>query len=468
MLRQQIYARQGANAMPDLAIGFDFGTSNSAVAVADPATGRTRLLHLDGAKPDSTLIPTLLYIERDGSVHLGYDAIDSFVRLEAGRTIVRQQVATEKEIDTVFGRELVRIDVDISQPGRFFQSLKSFLADQSYGGTKVFGQFHTLEDLVAIILREMRERAEAETGQAIRRATVGRPVHWAENDPERDALAFARMHSALRLAGFEDVTFVPEPIAAGLHFAATLPAPRNVLVFDFGGGTLDVTVMRIGGGERTVLSTAGTPLGGNTLDEDIMDGRLLKYFGEDLRWGEQGLPMPRHILDTIRRWYTIPVLNDARIIEFLRRLQNETTRSSQRQVRALIALVRGNYGWPLFREIERAKIGLSTREQERIGFFAEAIAISEPLPRRAFEALIGKRVRQAERCIDDALAAANLEDSAIDAVLRTGGSSTIPRFQRLLTDRFGADKLHFQDAFTSVATGLALSDAGQVAALPAA
>ncbi|MGN6676092.1 MAG: Hsp70 family protein [Thermomicrobiales bacterium] len=454
--------------MPDLAIGFDFGTSNSAVAVADPATGQTRLLHLDSAKPDSALIPTLLYIEREGAVHLGYDAIDSFVRLEAGRTIVRQQVATEKEIDTVFGRELVRIDVDISQPGRFFQSLKSFLADTSYGGTKVFGQFHTLEDLVAIILREMRERAEAETGQAIRRATVGRPVHWAENDPDGDALAFARMQSALRLAGFEDVTFVPEPIAAGLHFASTLPAPRTVLVFDFGGGTLDVTVMRIGGGERTVLSTAGTPLGGNTLDEDIMDGRLLKYFGEDLRWGEQGLPMPRHILDAIRRWYTIPVLNDARIIEFLRRLQHETARSSQRQVRALIALVRSNYGWPLFREIERAKIGLSAREQERIGFFAEAIAINEPLTRRAFEALIGKRIRQAERCIDDALAAAGLADDAIDAVLRTGGSSTIPRFQRLLTDRFGADKLRFQDAFTSVATGLALSAAGQVAALPAA
>ncbi|MGN6359820.1 MAG: hypothetical protein ACTHNK_05480, partial [Thermomicrobiales bacterium] len=125
--------------MPELAIGFDFGTSNSAVAVADPATGQTHLLHLDSAKPDSALIPTLLYIERDGAVHLGYDAIDSFVQLEAGRTIVRQQVATEKEIDTVFGRELVRIDVDISQPGRFFQSLKSFLADTSYGGTKVFG-----------------------------------------------------------------------------------------------------------------------------------------------------------------------------------------------------------------------------------------------------------------------------------------------------------------------------------------
>ena len=152
----------------------------------------------------------------------------------------------------------------------------------------------------------------------------------------------------------------------------------------------------------------------------------------------------------------------------MQNLERETTGAAQRQVRALIALVRGNHGWPLFREIERAKIGLSTRERERIVFFADAIAIDEPLPRREFEALIGRRVRQAERCIDDALAAAGLAPSAIDAVVRTGGSSTIPHFQRLLTETFGADKLRFQDAFTSVVTGLALSAAGQVATLPAA
>ena len=178
-----------------------------------------------------------------------------------------------------------------------------------------------------------------------------------------------------------------------------------------------------------------------------------------LRWSEQGLPMPRHILDALRRWYTIPVLNDRRVLGFLEGLTRQT--ASRRQVRALIALVRGNLGWPLFQEIERAKIGLSTREREAIDFFAEAIAIHEPLSRREFEALIGARVRQAERCLDDALKAAGLGAGDIDVVLRTGGSSTIPRFQRLLAEKFGAETLRFQDAFVSVATGLALSAAGQ-------
>lgn len=444
----------------DLAVGFDFGTSNSAIAVAEPG-GATRLLHLDRGRPDATLVPTLLYIERDGTAHLGQDAINAFVRLEAGRKVVREQVATEMEIDTVFGREVVRFDVDVSQPGRFFQSLKSFLRDKGYGGTNVFGTFHTLEDLIALFLAEMRRRTEEELEQPITRATIGRPVHWAENDPEGDALALRRMETALRAAGFAEVTFVPEPIAAGLHFASILPAPQNVIVFDFGGGTLDVTVMRVGGGTREVLSTSGIPLGGNTLDEDLMDRRLLKYFGEDLRWGEQKLPMPRHILDAIRRWYTIPVLNDARVLSFLEGLEHQTDRASQRQARALVSLVRGNYGWPLFREVERAKIGLSRREREMIAFFEEAIAIHEPLARKEFEGMIGGRVRQADRCMDEALKAAGITPERIDVILRTGGSSTIPRFQRLLTEKFGEDKLRFQDAFTSVATGLALSAAGQ-------
>jgi hypothetical chaperone protein len=453
----------------DVAVGFDFGTSNSAIAVVEPGQGgEARLLHLDRGNPESTLIPTLLYIEREGTAHLGQDAINAFVRLEAGRTVVRQQVAVEREIETVFGREVVRFNIDVGQPGRFFQSLKSFLADKSYQGTDIFGQFHTIEDLIGLFLAEMRVRAEEAIGRPIGRATIGRPVHWAENDPEGDALALQRMQTALAAAGFTEVAFVPEPIAAGLHFASTLPAPRNVIVFDFGGGTLDVTVMRVGGGTRDVLATGGIPLGGNTLDEDLMDRRLLKYFGEDLRWGEQKLPMPRHILEAIRRWYTIPVLNDIRVLNFLDSLTHQTDRASQRQVRALVSLVRGNHGWPLFREVERAKIGLSRRERESIAFFEEAIAIHEPITRKEFEALIGARVRQAERCLDGTLAAAGLKHDQIDTVLRTGGSSTIPRFQRLLTEKFGADKLRVQDAFTSVATGLALSAAGQSATLRAA
>ena len=250
-----------------------------------------------------------------------------------------------------------------------------------------------------------------------------------------------------------------EPIAAGLRYAATLPEPRTVLVFDFGGGTLDVTVMRVGGGEHAVLSTAGVPIGGDVLDEDIMDQRLLHYFGEHIRWSRQQLPMPQHILDTVHRWYTIPELNEPGTLRFLRQLEREPSADVRRQARALLSLARGNHGWPLFREIERVKIGLSDHDRERIRYHADEIAVDEPLSRPEFEGVIEARVRQASACVDEALSSAGLRADQVDAVMHTGGSSLIPRIQRMLADRFGADRLRSQDAFTSVASGLALAAA---------
>jgi hypothetical chaperone protein len=168
-------------------------------------------------------------------------------------------------------------------------------------------------------------------------------------------------------------------------------------------------------------------------------------------------------MDAIRRWYTIPELNEARTVDFLRNLERETTGAAQRQVRALIALARGNRGWSLFQEIERAKIGLSDHSLERIRYHEDAIDIEESLPRPDFEGLIRRRVEQAERCIDTALATAETAPDQIDAVVRTGGSSLIPSFQRLLMRKFGRDKLRAQDAFGSVVTGLAYDAASHAA-----
>ncbi|MDQ2785583.1 MAG: Hsp70 family protein, partial [Chloroflexota bacterium] len=147
----------------ELAVGFDFGTSNSAIAVAEPGGSAARVVPLDRTLPHSTHIPTVLYLERDGTARIGYEAIEAFVASEAGRRIVRQRQATGQYIDTDtsgLGPQAVWADIDVNQPGRFFQSLKSFLADRSFRGTNVFGRYYTMEDLIATIMRAMRLRAE--------------------------------------------------------------------------------------------------------------------------------------------------------------------------------------------------------------------------------------------------------------------------------------------------------------------
>src|SRR5256885_2882699 len=150
------------------------------------------------------------------------------------------------------------IYTDTSSPGRLFQALKTFLGDPLETRTNVFGDAKGLEDLIALILVHVRKRAEELTGTAPEAITLGRPVRFIGGD-DAEARATGRLRAAAELAGFREVRFVPEPIAAA--HAADI-GPGTSLVFDFGGGTLDLCVVRRDAGGLGVLATAGGPLGG--------------------------------------------------------------------------------------------------------------------------------------------------------------------------------------------------------------
>jgi hypothetical chaperone protein len=119
--------------------------------------------------------------------------------------------------------------------------------------------------------------------------------------------------------------------------------------------------------------------------------------------------------------------------------------------------VRRNYGLLLYEAVEQAKVRLSESAEAVVSMHMDDIDVDERIPRWDFERLIGPDVRQVERCIDRALAAADLTPADIDVVLRTGGSSRIPRFVRMLTEKFGAERLQEMDVFTGVASGLAIA-----------
>ena len=131
--------------------------------------------------------------------------------------------------------------------GRLIQSLKSFLSSRSLHSTEVFGRRHTTEDLIARILRDLREKAEHQFGVSIRSAVVGRPVHFvgAEN-PEDDTYAEGRLRSAFEAAGYESVEFEMEPVAAAHYYESTLDHDELILIGDFGGGTSDFSLVHVG------------------------------------------------------------------------------------------------------------------------------------------------------------------------------------------------------------------------------
>jgi hypothetical chaperone protein len=301
----------------------------------------------------------------------------------------------------------------------------------------------------------VRRRVETYLGESITGATIGRPVHFTDT-PAGDALVLARMRHACELAGFPAVQFLEEPIAAAYAFGQQIERPQTVFVFDFGGGTLDTAVMLLDpGAPPAVLATGGVSIGGDLLDSRIVSGALLPYFGAGATIGPRRLPLPAFILDYLADWQSIAELNKPGRWELIEQAAHESDRP--RELRALRSLVRENYGLLLYTAVERAKRQLSDDASATIAMHVGDIQFAHEVRRGEFERLIGPEARMIAACIDRTLHDAGGQPSDIDVAVRTGGSSRIPRCVRLLAERFGAERLHAIDTFTSVGAGLGVA-----------
>ena len=343
-------------------------------------------------------------------------------------------------------------------------SLKSGLAT-GYEGTTIFGRYYKLDELIALYLQKVRERVEAETGQAVQGVVLGRPVNFVESRGESDnQRAQDCLRRAAQEAGFREVAFELEPVAAALFYELTLDAPQNVLVFDLGGGTLDITAMRLGEpGKREVLSTGGVDVAGGTFDKRVIQWRLLDHFGRGSTVrlgahgkarGEDAMPFPSQYTDALLDWQAVPELNKPETLHFLRLAQ--LTSSHPKQIRALESLVVNNYAMRLYDEVERAKIALSSAHFATIALCGEDIDVWQGIARSQFEAVIAAETRRIQACLLDTLARSGLAVEDVDAVVRTGGSAQIPRFVDMLGQVFGTDKVVLSEVFSGVTAGLAI------------
>lgn len=153
----------------------------------------------------------------------------------------------QRRVHGYSGPEGIERYLDAEEKGRLIQSLKSHLSSHALTGTEIFGRRHRLEELVARIVSDLRKRAEEQFMQPVRRATVGRPVRFvgAESE-EEDDFAVSRLREAFTAAGFEEVEFELEPVAAASAYEATLDREELILIGDFGGGTSDFSLLRVG------------------------------------------------------------------------------------------------------------------------------------------------------------------------------------------------------------------------------
>ena len=434
--------------------GLDFGTSNTSLAVWDGA--RSEVLPLDPGA--GAAMPTILYVRRDGSPLVGRAAIDGYLSDNRTRGPIKREfvplgvrLASSNPVQRR-GVEAV-ILTDVASPGRLFQALKSFLGDELDVRTNVFGEARGLEELIAIVLGHVRERALVLTGIEPEEITIGRPVEYV-GGPPAEARAVARMRAAADLAGFGSVRFVYEPVGAA-HSADV--ARGLALVFDFGGGTLDLAVVERTRSGLRVLATAGRDIGGDRCTERVIDDSVAPRLGSRATWGPKQLRLPAFVVNALHDWHALSALNEKPLLEALDDLVRAG--APRRELEALRDAISLQLGYEIFMVADATKCELSASAAAVLTYHRAAVDVDARVTRGRFESLIAPMLDETGALLDAVLARAGVASGDVGEVVTTGGSSAIPAFRALLARRFPQAPVRAAAAFTSVAAGLAMPDA---------
>jgi hypothetical chaperone protein len=341
--------------------------------------------------------------------------------------------------------------VDELKPGRLLQYLKTALRKDNYQGTQIFERYYSVGDLAKTYLSLLKKRAEDVLGETIDAVTLGRPVKFSEH-PEQDHKAQETLRQAAHEAGFKEVDFELEPIAAALDYEQSMTKPQNVVIFDFGGGTLDIAVMRLGDAKsRKVYASGGVDIAGSDFDRTIIEKRMLAHFG----FGKvKHHPEIMDMIHAIPDWMALPELGTP----INRNILEKAIQAKVAPVRlkALEGLIYNDLAFTFYNRVEAGKIALSKDGATVISLEDKDIALWELYARAQFESDIQHYVTDVEKVLLDTIAKSGLDVAEIDAVVKTGGSSNIPLFTGMLARLFGKEKVKESNAFSSVVAGLAI------------
>jgi hypothetical chaperone protein len=424
-------------------VGIDFGTTNSSIGMVTPA-GSVRL----GAFPT-----------RDGET-FSYRSVLYLEQLKKGTGPRRVRSRT--------GPAAIEGWLEAEEKGRLIQSLKSWLPSRMFTGTEVFGRRYAIEELISRILADLRQQAEEQFGVPVRYAMAGRPVRFVGSDTEEDDdYAVSRLREGFLAAGFEAVDFELEPVAAAHSYESTLDHDELILIGDFGGGTSDFSLLRVGPGIRRRGRMAQDLLGNSGLGfaGDAFDARIVrKLVSPQLGAGSQArslnklLPaVPAWIYANLERWHYLSFLRTRNVAEILRSARVRALEPEK--IEALIHLIDEDLGYQLHQAVQQVKFALSRSEAAEFRFREGSLDLRVPVTRAEFERWIEEDLARIESCLERLFVDAGIAPSEVDRVFLTGGTSFVPAVRRIFARRFGAERIRGGNEFTSVAHGLALAAA---------
>ena len=420
-------------------IGLDFGTTNSAIAVAT-ADRTAQLATFSSEGQPTAMFRSVLYFDPENLEPTGKP------RAIGGPEAIAQYLQAETK-------------------GRLIQSMKSYLGSLLFKHTVIFNYTFTLEDLIAKIIRELRAAAEAQFGDLGERVVVGRPAHFSgtETDSEDD-VALDRLRTALELAGFSQVEFELEPVAAAYQYEQQLDHDELVLIADFGGGTSDFCLIQLGPQARArgqrhkdILGTNGVAIAGDSFDSSFIRHLVTPHLGLGSQYRTpfgRILSAPLWIYEKLERWHQFSLLKTRETMETLRQLHFQSL--EPKKIEALIHVVNEGLGYQLSRAVEKTKYDLSERATSTFAFRDLPVDITAQVGRAQFTEWIDLELRTIARCVDRLLVHCGVTSSDIDSVFLTGGSSFVPAVRQIFAERFGEKRLRGGEELTTVARGLAL------------
>ncbi len=354
--------------MPGKVIGIDLGTTNSVVAVMEGGQP-TVIVNQEGARTT----PSVVGFSKEQ---------DRLVGQVAKRQAVTNPENTVFSIKRFMGR---RFDEVSSESSRV--PYKVVRADNGDAWVEARDRKYSPPEISAMVLQKLKQAAEDYLGEKIADAVITVPAYF--NDTQRHATK-----DAGKIAGLNVLRIINEPTAAALAYGLDKKANETIAVYDFGGGTFDISILEVGEGVVEVKATNGdTHLGGDDLDQRVMEWLIAEFKkAEGLDLGKDRMALQR--------------LKEA---------------------------------------AEKAKIELSTVVETEINLPFISADASGPrhlvlkLTRAKFEQLVEDLLQKSMAPVAQALADAGLKPSQIDEVVLVGGSTRTPRVQQLVKDFFGKE-----------------------------
>ena len=443
-----------------VAYGIDFGTTNSSIAVA--YRDRIEVVPVEsGGMPE--ILPSIVYLNRDRNRAAGQEAVEQFLvtgsqRTPCGRCNLVHVVDRKRESAC---RQF--------RPGggchnaRLISGIKSDLSETDFISTHSWATDFTLTDLVSVIIRRLKAAADRATGTNVRRVVLGHPVVFVGAEGpyyrERQQLAEDRLRDAAADAGFTEVVLLDEPAAAVINEDLR---EGVALAADFGGGTFDVAVIKFAPDGGDVIALAGVDVGGEQFDRLLFQAKVAPALhlndAYEVRPGEfRDLPNQfRNRMSTLSGLKNL--LSDPNTASILSAYQGA---KDGRRLKTVENILYGGYAYQFYAAVEQAKIELSSTARSFIDFHRPGIDVSVPVMREEFEEVIAPSMQSVRAEILRALEDAGIGPESVSLVLRTGGSSSIPAFVRILEDIFDPSVIQERPVYTTVVHGLAMYALGQ-------